>query len=113
MTIMGITEYAAAFIFGTLTIARITRLISWDDFPPMVWLRMKWDKLTGVDPDIPHNARSGWNKLIYCGYCVGMYVGIGIAAWAFIWDFPTAWWIFCSTVSASYVSAMVLSRDWG
>lgn len=110
---MGYIEYAAAFFFGTITIARIVRMITWDDFPPMEWLRIKWDGLTGVDPNEPRNTRLGWNKLIYCGYCVGLYVGIAVAAWGFLSGFAPAWWIFCSTVSASYVAAMILSRDWG
>lgn len=110
---MGLIEYAAAFVLATLTIARIARLVSWDDFPPMDWARRKWDLVTETDPDLPKDQRSGWNKLIYCGYCVSFYIAIGIVAWALLSDFSTAWWVFNGTVSASYVGAMILSRDWG
>ena len=39
-----------AVIVGTISVARLTRLVTQDSFPPSAWVRSKWDELTDDGP---------------------------------------------------------------
>lgn len=110
---MGIVEYVLAFALGVLAVARLTRLIYFDDFPPSVFIRRQWDRLTKTDPTTPTNIRVGWNKLMYCPYCLSFYVGLAWAIWALGSDFHWTWWAASAVLGGSYVAAIVVSSDWG
>lgn len=110
---MGIAEYVLAFVVAVLAIGRLTRLIYFDDFPPSEWIRRSWDWVTRVDPDTPRDSREGWNKLLYCPYCLSFYVGVAVVSWALLSDFHWSWWAVMSTVAASYLAAIIVASDWG
>lgn len=99
-----IAYYMAAFLVGSLAVARITRMVFHDSFPPMAWVRSKWDEKT---------EGSQWNDLLHCPFCIAPYVTTVILAWAWFSDFGTAWWLFCVLCAGSYVAAMVVASDWG
>lgn len=95
----------ALAIIGVLSVARITRLVTHDTWPPMEWAR----------PKIAERLK-GWAELVVCPFCAAPYLMAGQIAWflllyphheAFVWGWvlPNLWW------AASYVSAIVVAYD--
>lgn len=101
-----------AIIIGVLSVARTARLIVWDEYPPMIWLRTKWDERIGEE---------GWGKLIHCQFCATPYLAVGMFVWAAVaferfaptdlWS-ATWWWFVVNGVwGLSYLSAMIVAYD--
>lgn len=97
-----ITLWIVAFVVGSLSAGRITRLFTADDFPPIVWLRIKWDDKT---------HESGWNKLFHCPFCFSFWVSAVIVLWGWLSNLHTSWWVVNGIMALSYVAAMVVIRD--
>jgi hypothetical protein len=95
-------EIVAAVIVGVLSVARTARLVVWDEYPPMVWLRMKWDEKWGEE---------GWGKLIHCQFCATPYMAIGMALWWWLADGHWTWWVINGVWGLSYLSAILVSYD--
>ena len=95
-------EWIAAAIIGILSIARTARLLIHDDFPPVTWVRRRWFVLVGD---------SAWGELAKCQFCLTPYLAAGMGAWAYWSDFGWTWWVVNGWWAASYVAAMVVSRD--
>lgn len=97
----------AAVIVGVLSVARTARLIVWDEYPPMMWLRDQWDM----------RVTNGWNKLVHCAFCATPYLAVGMALWfwaAYSEDSGVGlkiWWIVNGVWGLSYVSAIVVAYD--
>lgn len=89
--------------------ARLTRVIVHDSFPPAVRVRIWWDSLTEKGP------LKSWNSLLHCWWCLSFWVTLAcigwfIGAWYVEW-LMWAWWIFWGALAASYVGAIITSRD--
>lgn len=92
--------------------ARLTRLATWDEFPPVVWMRNKYADATDG---------TGWQLLAFCGYCASFWItGLVLAAaWACGVLDGTAddtasewvWWIAGSVFGGSYLSAVLMAHD--
>lgn len=95
-------EIIAAAVVGVVSAARLTRLITQDTYPPVVWLRMKWADITNDGP---------WEKLISCPWCAAPYITAIILAWGLLTDFQVAWWVFNGWLAAAYLASMVVVRD--
>lgn len=89
-------------IIGTLAVARMARLVVFDEYPPMLWLRLKWFVWMGD---------SGWKKLMDCAFCAAPYLAAGDMAWAWGSDFHWSWWAFNIWWAVSYVAAIIVARD--
>ena len=94
--------WTAVAVTSVLSAARITRLFTWDDFPPTVWLREKYKDLTNEGP---------WALLLYCGYCFGFWAALGVVSWGYLVQFDTAWWLVNGVLSVAYLAAIVMSFD--
>lgn len=107
---MNFMLLASLAIVATLSVARTTRLIIFDEYPPMKWLRNKWDqKVTG-----------GWNTLLHCGFCAAPYVAVGMTLWIFLafssgpsdmWSDVWWWWVINTTWGFSYVASIIVAYD--
>jgi hypothetical protein len=91
-----------AAIVGVVGSARVARLIGFDTYPPVAWLRRKWDQWT---------ANSDWNSLVTCGYCSTPYIAGANFAWGYWTDWQFAWWLVNSWLAASYAAAVFLAWD--
>lgn len=97
-----------AVIVGILSVARTARLIGFDEYPPMVWLREKWDEHIGED---------GWGKLIHCPFCSAPYLAAGMLLWfwlAFRFGGDLAqsfWWTVNGIWGLSYISSIIVAYD--
>lgn len=96
-------EWVAAAVIGVLSVARTARLIIYDAFPPMLWLRTHI--LARYKDD------SKWSVLWECQYCVAPYLAAGMFGWAW-WSGPdAAWWIINGIWGGSYLSSILVSYD--
>lgn len=99
---VSIFEWVAASLVAVLGIARIIRLVVFDDFPPSVWFRTKWEDLTNNGP---------WVKLVECGFCLAPYVTAASMAWAYFSDLHWSWWLFHGWLALAYVAPIIVSYD--
>lgn len=100
------------FIFGVivaiLSAGRTARLIGFDEYPPMVYLRNKWDDRFGDE---------GWGKLIHCPFCSAPYLLAGITLWAWLafshgGDVAqNIWWVANGVWGLSYLSSILVAYD--
>jgi hypothetical protein len=92
-----------AFLVGVLAVARVTRLIVDDDWPPIVWLR-EWYVV-----DLCKGNK--WGELVGCSFCMSTWVGLPwlLAAWAS--GLAWWWWVPSLWMGGSYLAAMVNVRD--
>lgn len=93
--------WTLAFLVGTVAVARATRLVVDDDFPPVVWLR-EW---------YVRHTPERWGLLVECPFCVSMYFAIADTAWAFVSDLHWTWWFLNLLLAGAYLAAMICVRD--
>ena len=96
-------EWIAAVLVGVVSVARTARLLVFDDFPPMVWLRVRILAL--------FKENSSWSGLIECPFCLAPYLTAGMMLWAWASHLHWTWWVINGWWAASYVAAMVVARD--
>lgn len=94
--------YVAIAIVSITSASRITRLLTYDDFPPTVWVRNLWDKITGHGP---------YALLFHCGYCMGLWAAAVVLGWGYLCDFDTVWWLFNSWLGVGYLAAILMAHD--
>lgn len=92
----------AAVVVGVLSVARLTRLLTQDTYPPVAWLRSQWERITHDGP---------WADLATCPFCAAPYIAAVVLAWGLATDLHTAWWVVNGWLALSYVAAMVVVRD--
>lgn len=109
--------WIAVAVITVTASARLTRLATYDKFPPVVWLR-------GLYLDLMDRTerRRGWQLLAICGYCFSFWATLFVVAWADLagvfngWTQDpslgaSAWWFLMGTLGASYLAAILMKRD--
>lgn len=93
--------------------SRLTRLATWDEFPPAKWLREAYAEKAGP----------GWGLLGYCGYCASFWITALVVGWAWLADVLDAppgdsigvaaeiWWLVNGVLAASYAAAVFMAND--
>lgn len=94
---------AAAVVIGVLSVARTARLLTYDSFPPVAWLRTRY--LAAVGPDGP------WAPLGTCAFCLAPYLSAGMLAWAYLSGLHWTWWVANGWWAASYLAAIIVAYD--
>lgn len=104
--------WIAVAIVTIVSAARFTRLVVVDKFPPVVWLREKYEDWTQDNP---------WWWLVNCGYCLAPYFVLLIGAWGWfagVYDpyhcaglSQRIWWIFNGFFAAAYAASIVMAYD--
>jgi hypothetical protein len=107
--------WLAVVLTTVVSAARLTRLATVDKFPPVKWLRTKYEDATDG---------SDWQWLTMCGYCFSFWA----TAFVFVWGLlsgvysPTHvlifdgswsgwWWVVNSLLAMSYLAAMTMAHD--
>lgn len=114
---------AAAYLIAALSIARATRLLTSDAYPPARALRYWWWNQTAGKG----GWRRDWNVILVgdtpdrpgCPFCASPYVTavtVAAAVWADVWDPDLStlagwWWVLAVWASLSYVASMIVVRD--
>lgn len=91
-----------AIAVAVLGVARLTRIITYDAFPPAAWARSKWIKLTKAGP---------WALLAECFWCATPWVMVVCIAWGWFSSLHWSWWVFWGWLGLSYLASMVIARD--
>ena len=94
--------YGLALATLLLSSARITRLVVADEYPPSIWLRIKWDTITKDGP---------WALLLHCPWCLGPYVVAVNAAWAYISNTHWTWWVVNAFFALGYATSWIVFHD--
>lgn len=115
----------AAFLLVTVGVARATRLVVHDPYPPVQALRLRWITWQATrDWDAAAQRERtgvlhGWGSLVECPFCASPYiaaVALGTGVWADVWspDLSTlaGWWLLLAAwATVSYLAAMIVLRD--
>jgi undecaprenyl pyrophosphate phosphatase UppP len=95
-----------AIVVGVVGVARLTRAVVHDDFPPFVWWRIQWSRITHDGP---------WDKLFNCWWCLSFWVSLVCIGWFLLIDvhefFLWSWWIFWGGLALGYLATMLIVRD--
>jgi hypothetical protein len=105
VTLETVLKDAVLAIVAVLGVGRATRLLTYDDYPPVVWLRLHWAKLVRYGP---------WQKLVTCGWCASPYIAAGCIGWYLLADgtgWAWTWWFVWGALALSYAAVMVMVRD--
>jgi sterol desaturase/sphingolipid hydroxylase (fatty acid hydroxylase superfamily) len=104
--------WVAVVVTTVLSVARLTRLFVYDDFPPIAWVRAQYKV---------RNEGSDWQLLATCGFCASFWVALVIFFWGWIAgvyeghttndDAGTVWWVFNAIFAIAYVAASYVARD--
>jgi carbon starvation protein CstA len=101
---MGRWEVVAAVLVTVVAAARLTRLLVQDTFPPVRWLRDRWDVLT---------EGSTWNMLMHCHWCMGAWTTLLVGGSGLLSGFHTVWWVVAGWFAAMYVVSWLVHNDEG
>lgn len=94
--------WIAVAIVAITSSARITRLVTVDKFPPIQWIRHKYEDATdGTD----------WVWLVLCGYCFSFWATLGVVAAGYFSDWHEVWWFVNGVLGASYLAAILMAID--
>lgn len=97
---------AAAVLVALFGVGRLSRVLTWDPYPPAIAVRTAWSRLTNDGP---------WAKLATCFWCATpwlMLVAIGwFAVGLWVEWIAIAWWIFWGWLALSYASSIIIARD--
>lgn len=108
--------WVAVALTIVMSASRITRVLTFDKFPPTLWIREKWVMFVAKTKINPEYVR-----LWFCGYCMSFWVTLIVIATADLsgifdgdplapWMTP-AWWFINGTFGASYLAAIVMAND--
>lgn len=107
MTELAWWQTALAVLVAIIGSARLTRVITYDDFPPSVWFRV-WFRSW---------AKEDWHKLVECPWCMGPWVtlvAIGTFLLTFVHPaFAWLWWLFWAWMAMSYLVSQYVYWDEG
>lgn len=98
MVVTEILYIIAAVLVGVLSTARLTRLVTEDSWPPVVWLRVKWDAITDHGP---------WYDLVDCPWCLAPWLVAPNLILAVATDLHPVWWIINGWLAASLATSWV------
>lgn len=96
--------WIAVAVITIMSAARITRLLTFDKFPPIKFFRDKYEDATDG---------SNWQLIAYCAYCMSPWVTLLIVGWGYLVDFDTAWFLVNGIFAASYSAAIIVALDKG
>jgi hypothetical protein len=99
-------QWVAVAIITILSAARVTRLLTFDTFPPIKWVRDEFIEWTDKTP-----MRRSWQLLAYCGYCMSFWVTVAIVLWGYYSHWNTVWLLVNAVFGASYVAAIIMVHD--
>lgn len=99
-------EWVAVAVITILSSSRITRLLTYDKFPPVRWLRHRYIGFTGS-----RERLASWTLLAKCPFCMGPWVTAAVVAWGYCTDWHDPWWLFNGVMGASYLAATYMIHD--
>lgn len=93
---------AVAFALAVIASARFTRLVVFDSWPPIAWLRDRWERVT---------TPGKWRELFTCPFCFAPYPTLIDLLLGWSSDLAWWWWLPNAWFAAAYLAAMIVVRD--
>lgn len=94
--------WIAVAVVTVVSTARLTRLLTYDKFPPIRWVRNKFADFTDG---------SDWQMLAYCPYCMSFWVSLAVLGVGWGSDWHVVWWFANGVLAASYLAAILMVHD--
>lgn len=98
--------WVAVAVVTIISAARLTRLVTYDEFPPVRWAREKW-----ADVMDRRALTRGWVVLAFCQWCFSFWATLPVVLWGYFTDWHEAWWLVNGTLAASYLAAIFMTND--
>jgi hypothetical protein len=92
----------AAVIVAVVGVGRLSRVLTYDAFPPAAWVRATWAQITKDGP---------WSKLASCQWCATPWIMAFCLAWGWFSSLHWTWWVFWGWLAMSYASSILIARD--
>ena len=94
----GWVAFTLVLVFG---VARLGRLVTYDDYPPAMWVRAQYMA----------RVPESWGKLVQCPWCMNPYLVAISLAWAYFSDLHWTWWVFWGWLAAAQVATTISMYD--
>lgn len=95
-------EWVAVALVTIVGSARITRLLTIDKFPPIRWVRDKYEEWTDGND---------WQLIAFCAYCMSYWPTLAVILTGYHWHWHPIWWIVVGSFAASYPAAILVVLD--
>lgn len=89
-------------------VGRLSRILTYDAYPPAMWLRRKWLDLTR---NRETNDNGPWGKLAICQWCATPWIMAICIAWGWFSSLHWSWWVFWGWLALTYVASIIIARD--
>lgn len=101
-----------AFFVVVGAVARLTRNLTFDNFPPAAAYRTLVARIAGDTP---------WLELATCSYCLGIWVALPfvVVAAGLLFGFAIfatlagVFWVFCAWMTVGYLAGIIVATNWG
>lgn len=103
---MDVFFWIAVAAVTVVASARLTRLLTFDDFPPIKFFRDRFDEFMDRGP-----KRRQWGLISYCPWCMGFWAALVVVLSGYFSDFHPVWWLVWGTLAAGYLAPMLMVRD--
>lgn len=103
---MDVFFWIAVSAVTIVSASRITRVLTYDDFPPVRFFRDIYIEFMDRGP-----IRRQWLSLAYCPWCLSFWVTGAVVLAGFLSDWHTAWWLTNGIFAASYLAAILQVHD--
>ena len=97
-----VSHWIAVALVTITSASRLTRLVVADKFPPVLWVRSRYEERT---------EGTGWEWLTMCAYCFSFWATLAVVLTGWLSDWHTAWWVVFGSLGASYLAAILMTRD--
>lgn len=93
--------YGAVALVASFSAARITRLVTYDVFPPIKAVRDWYGE----------KAKGDWAMLLFCGYCFGFWAFGLVLFTGLASDWHPVWWVVNAWFAGGYLAAIIMAND--
>lgn len=98
-----------AVLTAVVGVGRLSRIVTYDSFPPAQLLRMRWSDWTD------NHGHPEWGLLLNCLWCATPWIMLVAVGWFLLGLVVTwiavAWWVFWAWMALSYLTSMMMVRD--
>jgi len=98
--------WIAVAVVTVIASARLTRLVTYDVFPPTRWIREVWGEVMDRSA-----VTRGYAVLTYCQWCFSFWATLPLVLWGYYTDFQPAWWLVNGSLAGSYLAAIFMTND--
>lgn len=103
---MSTFQWIAVATVIVISSARLTRLATYDKFPPVKWVREHYENWTDKT-----ERRRGWQILAWCAYCMSFWPTLLVVLTGYYSHWHDYWWLFFGSLAASYLAAIFMIHD--